>query len=309
MRKACLEKIYQLAKKDERILFFGSDLAEGTLEKFKQEMPQRFFMEGVSEANIIGMISGLALNGKIPYFNTIAVFLTRRCFEQLVLDVALHNLKVRLIGSGGGLVYAPLGPTHLAIEDLAILRAIPNMTVIAPCDSEEMKRLMPQTVDYDGPIYIRLAKGNDEVVSQKNKPCQIGKAILIQEGTEVLMVTTGITLKIALEAAKVLVKKDISSEILHLHTIKPIDQTAIIRSARKVSAIITVEEHTVIGGLGSAVAEIIAEASFDKVKKFKRIGLPDVFPTDHGSQQHLLDKYAISTKRIVSDCQTLLTGR
>src|SRR6266566_6388611 len=159
MRKTCLDMVYELARKDKRIFFMGSDLGIGTLKAFKAEMPDRFFMEGVSEANIVGMAAGLALEGKIVYVNTIATFITRRCFEQVVLDVGLHNANVRLIASGGGVAYAPLGPTHLAIDDLAIMRTIPNMTVVAPCDADEMRRLMPLTLAHDGPIYIRLGKG------------------------------------------------------------------------------------------------------------------------------------------------------
>ena len=132
MRQTCLDMVYQLAKEDERIFFIGSDLGAGTLDQFKNEMPDRFFMEGISEANIVGMAAGLAMEGKIVYVNTIGTFITRRCFEQIVVDAALHNVNVRLIGNGGGLVYAPLGPTHLAIEDLAIMRAIPNMPIVAP---------------------------------------------------------------------------------------------------------------------------------------------------------------------------------
>ena len=161
MRKTSLDLVYQLAKKDERVFFIGSDLGVGTLDEFRREIPDRFLMEGVSEMNIVGMAAGLALEGKIVYVNTIATFLTRRCFEQNVLDLGLHNVRVRLISNGGGVVYAPLGPTHLAIDDLAIMRTIPNMTIVAPSDAEEMKRLMPLTIDHPGPIYIRLGKGGD----------------------------------------------------------------------------------------------------------------------------------------------------
>src|SRR5215469_18409218 len=142
MRKTCLDVVYELAKNDPRIFFVGSDLGIGTLKQFKAEMPERFFMEGVSEANLIGMSAGLALEGKIVYANTIATFITRRCFEQVCLDLCLHNLKVRLIGNGGGLVYAPLGPTHLATEDIAIMRTLPNMAVVAVCDAQEMQAFM-----------------------------------------------------------------------------------------------------------------------------------------------------------------------
>ena len=208
MRETCLEMVYELAKSDKRIFFIGSDLSVGTLKKFKEEMPDRFLMEGVSEANLVGIAAGLAMEGKIVYINTIATFLTRRCFEQIVLDICLHSLNVRLIANGGGLVYAPLGPTHLAIDDIAILRAVPHMTIVAPSDAEEMKRLMPQTVDYPGPLYIRLAKGYDPVVSSPDIPFTIGKVIARGEGKDALIVTTGIGLKIALDAQKILGVED-----------------------------------------------------------------------------------------------------
>ena len=165
MRRTCLDMVYELAKVDPRIFFIGSDLGYGTLKEFREEIPERFFMEGVSEANVVGMAAGLAMEGKIPYVNTIATFITRRCFEQIVLDLCLHNVRVRLIGNGGGLVYAPLGPTHLATEDISIMRACPGMTIVAPADADEMRRLMPLTVEHDGPIYIRLAKGFDPIVN------------------------------------------------------------------------------------------------------------------------------------------------
>lgn len=299
MRKTCLDMVYQLAKKDDRIFFIGSDLGFGVLKQFKEEMPDRFFMEGVSEANVIGMAAGLALEGKIPYVNTIATFLTRRCFEQIVLDVCLHNLNVRLIGNGGGLVYAPLGPTHVAIEDLAILRALPNMTIVAPADADEMRRLMPLTVDHKGPIYIRLAKGYDPIVTTDDVLFEIGKAIPMREGSDALIVVTGITLKIALGAAANLREQGLEAAVLHVPTIKPLDRDAILGHAAEVPVIVTIEEHTLIGGLGSAVAEIVAEANFSPAKRFKRIGIPNVFPDEYGSQASLMEKYSITVEKLV----------
>ena len=306
MRKACLNEIYRLAKQDKRVVFFGSDIAAGTLAQFQKEMPDRYFMEGVSEANIIGMMSGLAMNGKIPYLNTIAVFLTRRCYEQILLDAAMHNLKIRLIGSGGGLVYAPLGPTHLAFEDISLMRSIPNMTIVAPCDAEEMKRLMPQTLDHEGPMYIRLAKGGDPVVSSTDKEFKIGKAILMNDGRDVLVVTTGITLKLALDAADELKARGIGLKVLHMHTVKPIDSEAFMKAASGVKAVITVEENSVAGGLGSAIAEIMAEACFAPAKKFLRIGLPDIFPSRYGSQEDLMKSFGVTKDSIVSASLRLL---
>src|ERR1700752_786429 len=165
MRKACLDMVHELARPGPRVLFIGSAPGRGTLEPMRKELPERFFIEGISEAHVIGMSAGMAFEGYLPYVNTIATFITRRCFEQVAVDLCLHSLSVRLIGNGGGLVYAPLGPTHVAMEDIAIMRALPNMTVTAVCDAKEMVRLMNCTLDWPHPIYIRLAKGGDPIVS------------------------------------------------------------------------------------------------------------------------------------------------
>ncbi|VAX26098.1 Transketolase, C-terminal section [hydrothermal vent metagenome] len=298
MRKTCLNNVYELAKKDTRVIYIGSDVGAGTLDNFKEEMPERFFIEGISEQHVVGMAAGLALEGNVPYVNTIGVFLTRRCFEQIVMDVCLHNLPVRLIGNGGGLVYAPLGPSHLAVDDIAILRTVPNMTILAPADAGEMARLMPLTLDYGGPIFIRLAKGGDPIVSIDDGQCEIGKAVCAKKGGEALLITTGVTLKPALEAARILDKKGIETGVTHLHTIKPIDFEAILKSCEKARLIITVEEGTITGGLGSAVAEIMAEANFSSFKKFKRIGIPDAFCENYGSQALLWEKFGITADNI-----------
>ncbi len=305
MRKTCLEMVYELAKKDERIFFIGSDLGVGTLKEFKEEMPDRFFMEGISEANIIGMAAGLAMEGKIVYVNTISSFITRRCFEQIVLDLCLHNVNVRLIGNGGGMVYAPLGPTHTTVEDLAIMRSVPNMTVIAPADADEMRRMMPLTVDYSGPVYIRLAKGYDPVVTTDDIPFEIGKAIPMREGKDALIVTTGIALKSALDAADTMISEGIRASVLHVPTVKPLDVNGILEYAAEIPVIVTIEEHSVIGGLGSAVAEIIAEANFDSPKRFRRIGIPDVFPDEYGSQASLMERYSITHDHLISAIKEL----
>lgn len=293
--------VYELAKTDSRVVFIGSDLGPETLKQFKKDFPERFFMEGISEANIVGLASGLAMEGKIPYINTITTFLMRRACEQVILDMCLHNVNVRLLGSGGGLVYAPLGPTHLAIEDMAIARAIPNLTILAPCDAEEMKRLMAQTVDYQGPIYVRIAKGGDPVVSSPQLDCKIGQPVLVRPAGEALVITTGITLKLGLDAADQLATgSGMKVGVLHVHTLKPLDTKLIQEVMAPVRTIITIEEHTLIGGLGSAIAEIIAEAGYNPAKKFKRIGIPDVFPKEYGSQASQMKSFSITTDNLVS---------
>jgi transketolase len=296
MRNTCLNEIHKLAKDNKNIIFLGSDLGAGTLSDMKSELPDQFIMEGISEQHIIGMSAGLAMEGFIPYVNSIAPFLTRRCYEQILVDLCLHNLPVRLIANGGGVVYAPLGPTHLAVEDIAILRAIPNMTIIAPCDADEMLRLMPKTVDYQHPIYIRLAKGGDKIVSQDDNGFEIGKAIMLREPGDGLFITTGIMTQKAMEAANQLADEGIECGILHMHTIKPLDEDALSVLIPKVQAVVTVEEHIRTGGLGSAVLEFCNDSLPDHTTKIRRIGIPDRFSDKYGSQEELLEYWGITVE-------------
>jgi len=309
MRRKCLDMVYEMAKKDDRIFFVGSDLGFETLKEFREAIPERFIMEGINESHAVGMASGLAMEGNIVYVNTIATFLTRRCFEQVVLDMCMHKINVRLIGNGGGLVYAPLGSTHLAFEDIAIFRALPNMTIVAPADANEMERFMPLTVDYPGPIYIRLAKGYDPIVTNDDTKFEIGKGIPMRKGRDGLIVTTGIGLRLSLQAAEILHKDGIETSILHMPTIKPIDSEAILDHVSQTKVVVTVEEHTIVGGLGSAVAEIIAETNFGSPKRFLRIGLPDVFPDEYGSQDSLMRRYDITSDNIVTTIMDMLENR
>ena len=299
MRKTCLERVHDLAKADERVVFVGSDLGFGTLDAFRDEMPERFFMEGIAEQNLIGLAAGLAMEGYIPYVNTIATFLTRRCYEQLAVDLCLHNLPVRLIANGGGLVYAPLGPTHLAIEDMAIMRALPRMTTVAPCDADEMTRFMSQSLDWPGPMYIRLAKGFDPVVSQDANGFRIGKAILMRPPGEVLIVATGVATTQALSAAHMLAKEGIGCGVLHAHTVKPLDEDAIAGLAQRVDLVVTVEEGVLAGGLGSAVLECLAERLPARMPGVLRLGIPDVFPPIYGTQSDQMAYFGIDAAGLV----------
>ena len=300
MRKRCLDMVYALAQRDDRVVFIGSDLSPGLLGEMKKAYPQRYFMEGVAEANIIGMAAGMAMDGLVPYVNTIATFITRRCYEQVALDLCLHDLPVRLIGNGGGYVYAPLGPTHQAIEDLAIMRALPNMTVTAVCDAEEMTRLMSASLDWPHPIYIRLAKGGDPIVSRPEKGFAIGKAIDMGEdagNADALLVATGVATTAALEASKRLAEDGVRCRVLHVHTIKPLDSHAIVAAAREVRLVVTVEEHSVIGGLGSAVLEALADAG-EAMPRVRRLGIGDEFAKHYGDQQKLMDVWGINAQGI-----------
>src|ERR1700753_3911697 len=207
MRNTAMNMVHKLAARDERVLYIGSDPGAGTLRAMSKEFPSRHLIEGISEAHIIGMSAGLAMEGYVPYVNTIATFRPRRCYEQVAVDLCLHNLPVRLIANGGGLVYAPLGPTHQAIEDIAIMRALPNMTVTAVCDAKEMVRLMNCTLDWPNPIYIRLAKGGDPVVSREENGFAIGKAIPMRKARArraIVLLATGVMTTNCLAAADLL---------------------------------------------------------------------------------------------------------
>ena len=300
MRKTCIDMVYELAKKNKKIIFVGSDLGAGVLDEFKKKINNRFFMEGVSEQYITGMAAGLAKEGFIPYFNTIATFITRRNFEQNIVDLGLHNLPVRLIGNGGGLVYAPLGPTHQAIEDIAIMRTIPNMNIIAPCDANEMKNLMPQTVNLKGPLYIRLARGGDKIVTNKVKKITFGKSILFGNPKDILFVTTGITTQVCLDVVEKLKLKKIKAGILHNHTVKPFDKKNLLKFANKTKLILTVEEHIVSGGLGSLVLETLNLENSKSINNLLRIGINDKFVKKYGSQKDLLEYCGISKNKIYS---------
>jgi transketolase len=303
MRATCQNMVYELAKRDNRVIFIGSDLSPGLLADMKKEMPERWYMEGITEANVIGMAAGLAMEGYVPYVNTIATFITRRCYEQVAVDLCLHELPVRLIGNGGGLVYAPLGPTHLAIEDMAIMRALPNMTVTAVCDAKEMVRLMNCTLDWPHPIYIRLAKGGDPVVSREENGFAIGKAIPMvraRSRPSVVFMATGVMTTNCLAAADLLSKDGHDASVVHFHTVKPLDEETVLEFADGAELVVTVEEGTRIGGFGSAVTDLLVEKLGVAIPPVLRIGLPDAFPHKYGLQEELFEVYGLTPAQIAA---------
>src|SRR6266508_3015362 len=301
MRKRSLDMVHTLAKRDERVVFIGSDLSPNLLGEMKKEFPSRYYMEGIAEANIIGMAAGMAMDGFVPYVNTIATFITRRCYEQVAVDLCLHDLPVRLIANGGGLVYAPLGPTHLAIEDLAIMRALPNMTVTAVCDAKEMVRLMNCTLDWPHPIYIRLAKGGDPIVSRDENGFGIGKAIPMRKARSrgaVVLLSTGVMTTNCLGAADLLAKDGVDVSVVHFHTVKPLDEEAVLEFANDARLVVTVEEGTMIGGFGSAVTDLLVEKLGTALPPLMRMGLPDAFPRKYGVQEELFEVYGLAPEQI-----------
>ncbi len=305
MRKKSLDCVYELSKINENVIYIGSDLGAGTLDSMKETYPKRFFMEGISEQHIIGMAAGLALEGYLPYVNTIGTFLTRRCYEQLVLDLCLQNLPVTLIGNGGGAVYAPLGPTHLSVEDIAILRTLPNMSIISPSDANEMEHLMKQTIDIKGPLYVRLGKGGDKVISDKVSNFKIGKGIIYNEPGEVTIISTGVMTQIALDVAQLLNKDNINCGVVHFHTLKPLDKDLIRSIQNKSKLYVAIEEHFLNGGFSSNILELCNDEEIN-LGKIERIGIPDEFAKYYGSQNSLLDKWNIEKNKIYLRIKSLL---
>jgi len=306
MRKTSSQYIYELAKLDDRIIFIGSDLGVGAMSDYKKEMPERFFMDGISEQHIIGFAAGLASEGFIPFVNTICTFLTRRCYEQIVINLCLDNLPVILMGNGGGLVYAPLGPTHMAIEDIAILRAIPNMTVIAPCDPLETKKLMAKALGWGKPIYFKIGPSGAPTITSETTSVSIGQPVIMKEPDEILIVSTGYLTQSALKAVQVLERTGIHVGLLHAHTLKPFNRKVLLEFARKVKAILTLEENVGAGGLGSLVLEILSDENIYPMPRIKRMSLPDQFPDGYGDQEYLLQKYNLTEESTILEVKKIL---
>lgn len=304
------DALYQLAKTDKRIVFIivDQDIGLGHMEK---ELPGQYFMEGISEANTIGVASGLAADGMIPFVVNHASFGVRRGFEQIVLDACLQERPIRIIGMGGGVATAHLGPTHTTLEDIAIMRALPEMTVIAPCDAAEMKRLTPQLVDWPKSIYLRLGRYGKPIVSSENDGTKIGKAVMIHQGEKpdggVLLLTTGVMTACGVAVAKDLKNDGVSCSVLHLHTIKPIDAEAIVAHARSARLIVTLEDHLLAGGFGSACLEALMDTANPKeLPRVVRMGFPDKFIHEYGSQDHLLKTMGLDAAQVAANIRKLL---
>lgn len=268
MRETFTKTLQKLATHDSRIVFVGCDLGYNAMAEFQAAFPQRFFMEGVAEQYVVGMVAGLANGGLIPYFQSIATFITRRAFEQLFIDLGLQRLRVRIVASGGGLVYSGLGPTHTALEDLALLRQVPNMAICVPRTSEELEHLLVSTVEWDGPLYIRLSKDANE--GDRGPIAEMGRACVLRRGKGALVVSTGVVSSCISEIEEVLVQGGLNPELLHFSTLRPFDSASLCEAALRAAQIIVVEEHHRDGGLGSMVIEALADAKI--LRPTTRIG-------------------------------------
>ncbi|MBQ2576937.1 MAG: transketolase family protein [Lachnospiraceae bacterium] len=283
--------LVELGKEHENLVVLDADLAEATKTNiFKKAFPERHIDVGIQEANLVGVAAGLASTGKVPFCSTFAMFAAGRAYEQVRNSVGYPHLNVKIGATHAGISVGEDGATHQCVEDLALMRAIPGMTVINPADDVEAKAAVRAAYEYDGPVYLRFGRLAVPVINDREDyTFEIGKGYVLQEGTDVTIIATGLEVNESLEAAKLLKEQGISAEVVNIHTIKPIDKDLIIKEAKKTGKIVTVEEHSVIGGLGSAVAEVLSEHC---PTQMKRIGVYDVYG-ESGPAVDLLHKYQL----------------
>jgi transketolase len=303
-RNAYGAALYRLAESDDRIVAVTADVSASVrLTAFEERWPRRFFNFGIAEQNMMAAAAGLALEGKIPFVSVYAVFAALRAIEQARTDIAYANLPVRICVSHSGISVGQAGPSHHSIEDVAIFRSIPNMTVIVPADGLGTAMLLRSIKDVPGPVYVRLSRAVEPTVYATETTLSIWKAHLIRQGDHLTIIACGASVGHALRAAEMLAQRGVQARVIDMHTIKPIDQEVIIDAARQTGRILTVEEHSIIGGLGSSVAEVLAEAGI--AVRFKRLGLPDAF-TISGPYPDLQKYYGLDAKGIAQSAQFLL---
>ena len=275
------------------------DLGFGVVTRFAEELPRQFVNAGVAEQNMTGLATGMALNGKIVFTYSIANFPVLRCLEQIRNDVCYHQANVKIVAVGGGMAYGSLGMSHHATEDIAIMRALPHMVVIAPNDPIESALATRAVAAHDGPCYLRLGRAGEQVIHNADLEFQIGKAITVRDGHDVTLLVTGGLLGNVLAVSDLLRERGVHARVLSVPTIKPLDEEAVLQAARETNAIFTIEEHSVIGGLGGAVSEVLMERSQRPIT-FKRIGLNSMFASRVGSQDYLRAEYGLDTFGILA---------
>jgi len=295
-RKMFTDTLLKLAKKNHDIIVLTSD-ARGsvTLETFVEELPKQFVEVGIAEQNAVGIGAGLATCGKKVFVCGPACFLTRRSSEQIKIDVAYAQTNVKIIGVSGGVSYGALGSSHHSLHDIALMRAIPGMAIILPCDIYQTRKMTEALVEYDGPVYVRMGRNPvSDVYAENEVPFSVGKANRLMDGEDITLVGTGETVRHVLDAGILLKKNGIKAKVIDLHTIKPMDEQMILRAADETGHIITVEEHSIHGGLGGAISELIVQY---KPIPMKILGIPDE-PTVTGTSQEVFRCYGLTAENI-----------
>jgi transketolase len=293
MRNAFAAAITELAATDERIVLLSGDIGNRLFDTFRERFPTRFYNCGVAEANMTGMAAGLALSGLRPFTYTITPFATTRVIEQIRVDICYHDVPVVIVGTGSGLSYASLGPTHHSCEDVGILRCFPNLTVLCPADSAEVGPALEASLTLPGPAYIRLGKKGEPAVHASRPTFEVGKGIIMREGSDICLLGMGTATSIALAAADELASRGLSARVVSMHSVKPLDEALLADAFGRFRAVAVVEEHSVIGGLGSAVAEWLARRD-GAHPPLVVCGTPDAFISESGSQQWMREQCGLT---------------
>ena len=302
-RDAYGQTLLELGHENPDVVVLDADLSGSTKTGiFAKQFPERFFNMGIAESNMVGVAAGLAAGGKVPFASTFAVFAAGRAFEQIRQALAYPSLSVNIVATHGGITVGEDGGSHQAIEDLAIMRALPNMTVLCPADGPETSAAIRAAAAHDGPVYVRLGRAKVPVVFDQGCTFEIGKGALLRPGTDVTFITTGLMTAQAIDAAEILQAENISARVIHIGCLKPLDVDLVLAAARETGAIVTAEEHSVIGGLGGAVCEALAEGHPAPVE---RVGLRDVFGQS-GTGDDLLAHYGLTPAHLVEAAERVL---
>ena len=300
MRNAFADEITKLGQADPRVVLLSGDIGNKLFDKFKEHAAGRFFNCGVAEANMMSVASGMALSGLRPFIYTITPFTTTRCFEQIRVDACYHEAPVVIVGTGSGLSYAELGPTHHSLEDLAILRTLPGMTVLAPCDEVELRLGLRAALRLDGPVYMRIGKKGEPIVHRQAPDFRIGRAITVRDGRDVCLVATGTIMPVVLAAAEALERDGVSARVESFHTVKPLDAQRLAEVFAACAVVAVVEEHGKVGGLAGAVAEWRAGHAQARARMLG-FGTDDVFMHEIGSQDYARRKFGLTADNIVRE--------
>lgn len=304
MRNAYIKELYELAKEDSNVLGINADNGAIVYDDFRRDFPKQYMNFGIAEANMVAAAAGMASRGKIPFIYTISAFLAYRALEFIRNDVCYQKQNVKIVGIGSGCAYANLGPTHQTTEDLSVLRAMPGLTIFSPASPLEAKKATRAAYGLDGPVYLRLGRNGEPEIYEKDYDFVPGKGVILHEGRDVTLIGTGGILLDVLEATKALEKRGISVRVINMHTIKPLDEEIIQKAAEETKTIVTVEEHSIYGGLGGAVAEVLAE--YGKNVRFRRIGLTD-FVEGYGSIDDVRRENGLGRNELLTQVMELMS--
>lgn len=303
MRIAFVKTLFELAKKDKRVILITGDLGFSVFEEYMKLFPNQYLNAGVSEQNMTGVAAGMALEGKIPIIYSIIPFVTMRNFEQVRNDICYQGLNVKIVGVGSGFSYGMYGHTHYGLEDVGILRTVPGITILAPADPLETEQATIAAYSLNGPVYLRLGKAGEPIVHKNRPNFKVGKGLVVRGGKDIAVLSMGGMLSTAMEVSDLL-KNKYSVKVISMHTIKPLDEKLIVNLSKLMKGIFTIEEHASIGGLGSAVSEVLAEKGSKII--FKRFGSSDRFSKFVGSQQFMREKNGLSARFIASKIKSVL---